>query len=53
MVGEARENQKREYQTPQLAVFGTLRELTAGGGGTNREPGGGSAPKSKATGTTA
>jgi hypothetical protein len=27
-----------QYQRPQLTRWGTLRELTAGGGGTKNEP---------------
>lgn len=30
-----------EYRRPELIRWGTLRELTQGGGGTRREPGGG------------
>ncbi len=30
-----------EYRRPELIRWGTIRELTQGGGGTRREPGGG------------
>ena len=30
-----------EYRRPELIRWGTLRELTQGGGGTRREPGAG------------
>lgn len=41
---------KRPYHTPRLIRYGTLGEITRGGGGAAREPGGQNAPKSKASG---
>jgi hypothetical protein len=53
MKGQSGRKPKRTYAPPTLIVHGDLRTLTQGGGGTDRESGGPTAPKSKATGTTA
>ena len=47
------QGRKKAYERPTVAKLGTVRELTLGGGGTNRESGGTGSPKTKATGTTA
>jgi hypothetical protein len=47
------QSQKKPYEQPKLSRLGTIRDLTGGGLGSNREPGGSSAPKTKQTGTTA
>lgn len=41
---------KRTYRSPRLIKYGTLGEITRGGGGGSREPGGQGQPKTKATG---
>ena len=37
-----KKDEKPPYQPPKLTRWGTLRELTAGGGGTKKEPAPGS-----------
>jgi hypothetical protein len=44
---------KQTYSSPRLLRYGTFVEITEGGTGLFREPGGVGAPKSKATGTVA
>ena len=40
-VQDTQQTKPPAYQRPVLTRWGTLRELTQGGGGTKREPGGG------------
>lgn len=51
MVQPTEPKPKRPYKPPSLVMYGAYRQLTQGGGGTAREPGGMAAPKTKATGT--
>lgn len=37
-VAEAEKSRPAEYQRPELRRWGSLRELTAGGGGLKNEP---------------
>lgn len=36
---EAKQPEKAKYEAPRLTRWGTLRELTLGGGGNKKEPG--------------
>lgn len=44
---------KKTYSSPKLVHYGTFLEITEGGNGAFREPGGVGSPKSKTTGTVA
>ena len=44
---------KKTYSSPRLLEYGTFAEITEGGNGAFREPGGPGSPKSKASGTIA
>jgi hypothetical protein len=39
---------KMPYRTPQLTVYGDVKKLTRGGGGTRKDGGGQTAPNTKA-----
>lgn len=50
---ESNNDSKRPYNSPRLLRYGTFLDITEGGGGFQREPGGTGAPKSRNVGTVA